>query len=129
MHGVAVQEEEEALTRLDRLQEGDAAAEGALDVGVVGVGGVGPLAEAAREAVAALDVAPFRVAGGAEAGVQEDLGQRADLRREDRGGRKDTVLAGIEAGEHRHVRRQRRRHLGKGVIEDRRPPGELVEER
>jgi hypothetical protein len=69
------------------------------------------------------------VAGGAEPGVQEDLGQRADLGREDGRRRKDAVLGRIEPGEHRHVRRQRRRDLGEGVIEDGCPAGELVEER
>jgi hypothetical protein len=122
-----VEEEEEALVRLHRLEKIDPASEGAGDVGVVGIRGVGPLAETTGEAVAALNVSPFGVTGGAETGVQEDLRQGADLGREDGRGRKDAVLARIEPGEHRHVRRQRRRHLGKGVIEDRRPPGELVE--
>ena len=124
-----MEEEEEAVVLAEPLQELDPAAEGPFQRTVaVAVPGYEAV-EAAAEAKASAHEAALGEAGRAEAVALKDLGEQLDLGREDRVGRKDAVLPRVEPGEHGHVGDQRARELGVGLLEQRAPLREGVEER
>ena len=129
VHGVGVEEEEEALAGLQPLEEVDAAAEGGRHGAVAVAVAADELVEAAAEAVAPADVSPLGEAGGAEAAALEDLGHRLHLRRQHGVGGEHPVLARVEAGQHRHVGDEGARELRVRLLEQSSPPRQRIEER
>jgi len=128
VHAVGVQEEEEALFGRDAAQEGQAQAEGPLDVGVRDVGVIGPVGEAAAEAEPAGHPSPLAVPRGPEPSAGEELGEGRNGGGEDVSRWHDVVLAGVEPGENRHVRLQRAGVLRVSALEQHPARRQAIEE-